>query len=90
VPPKNSWDWQIGNEYSKSSMVQALTLTQCFSCRFYEVAKGGIIGRFSHIWLQPKYESKNKMKSLYDFGNLLEQCIKIWHFFLKFWSNYGY
>jgi hypothetical protein len=39
---------------------------------------------FNHILLPAKYESKILKTSFYVFGYLLEQCMKIWWFFLKF------
>jgi hypothetical protein len=45
------------------------------------------IGRFSHIWLQAKYEFyKKKKTSPYIFG--FEPGIKIWRLYIN--SNYGY
>jgi hypothetical protein len=39
---------------------------------------------FSHILLPAKYESKIFKTLFYVFGYLLEQCMKIWWFFLNF------
>lgn len=49
------------------------------------------IGRFSHIWLQDKYEFYKKKKTYsYIFGYGLEPGVKIWRFFKLKNSNYGY
>jgi hypothetical protein len=66
-------------------MVQALALTQCFSCQFYV----GKVRSFEDLAIFG-YRLNMKvffLKSFYNFGNLLEPCIKVLHFYLKFWSN---
>jgi len=65
-------------------MVQAFTLTQSISCQFYEVAKVGIIGRFRHIWLQAKYESKIFKNPSIILATYLNHVYKFGIFFLNF------
>jgi hypothetical protein len=44
----------------------------------YSQSDDDSIGRFSHIWLQAKYENKNLKTFFSIFGYLLERCINFY------------